>query len=149
MKKYFLVCLILFWGCRYQSDISQPPIPPCEHRGSNIAKYLEGAERQSETDDQRKEILKALRDLLVLSPDEMLRQRYADYQLEPRKWTAVKLLHSYFVPTIPCMEGNRQTFYFLEHTEKLYKNATTPEAQEEIVKHIKKIKSTIEENGTQ
>ena len=63
-----------------------------------VVAYLAEAERQSETDDQRQEIEKALRDMLTLSPGELRKRRYADYQGNPQKWSVTTLLTRYFVP---------------------------------------------------
>ena len=107
--------------------------------------FLDGADRQSETDEQRREILKTLHDLLSLCPKELLARRYANYAAEPDKWTAVELLHSYFVPVNPCMEDGIQTFYILKHTEELYQNSSNPDARKIIKQHIKMIKKAIGE----
>jgi hypothetical protein len=71
----------------------------CRDKGPNtVIAYLQGAERQSEDLDQRREIEKALNDMLTLSPDELRKRRYANYQMEPGAWTIIQLLHGYFVP---------------------------------------------------
>ena len=71
----------------------------CRDKGPNtVVAYLQGAERQSEDLDQRREIEKALNDILTLSPDELRARRYANYQMEPGAWTIIQLLHRYFVP---------------------------------------------------
>lgn len=77
-----------------------PWLPTCgrEAAPNAVAAYLEGAERQSETDDQRREIRRALQDMLDLDAKALAARRYADYQLRPGRWTAIQVLERYFVP---------------------------------------------------
>jgi hypothetical protein len=70
----------------------------CQHsRPNTVVTFLEGADQQWETQGQGREIEKALNDMLMLSPDELRKQRYANYQMQPGAWTIIELLHRYFV----------------------------------------------------
>jgi hypothetical protein len=77
---------------------------------NTVAAYLDGAERQAETDEQRREIARALHDALELTPDELRERRYAGYGMNPDAWTAVELLSHHFVPTTP-MTLEETSFY--------------------------------------
>ena len=71
----------------------------CRHAGPNtVVVYLEGADQQWETQEQGREIEKALNDMLTLSPDELRNRRYANYQMQPGAWTIIDILHKYFLP---------------------------------------------------
>ncbi len=85
--------------------------------GSRVVLYLEGAEVQYETPGQRVEILRALTDLSTLPPDALCARHYADYGLEPGRWTIGELLLHYVVSnplqTIPdeptfCKDADAQ-----------------------------------------
>jgi hypothetical protein len=74
----------------------------CRDKGPNtVVAYLQGAERQSEDMDQRREIEKALNDMLTVSPDELRKRRYANYQMQPGAWTIIDVFHKYFLPSKP------------------------------------------------
>src|SRR5271166_4222658 len=63
-----------------------------------IADYLNGADLQCEAQEQHKEIRRALSDMLVLKPKELLKKRYCDYQMHHNQWNAIEILQHYFVP---------------------------------------------------
>jgi hypothetical protein len=65
---------------------------------NEAVRHLKGAERQVETDDQEQEIRRALEDLATLSPADLRNKRYADYSMQPARWTLAMLLQKYFVP---------------------------------------------------
>lgn len=79
-----------------------PANSSARHELNQVVLCLDGAERQSETDEQRQEILRALEDLRALDPATLKRRRYADYDNTPGRWTLVELLRKYFVPRKPC-----------------------------------------------
>jgi hypothetical protein len=62
---------------------------------------LSDAERQTETDEQRREIQRALQDMLEKSPSELRQIRYPDYTGRENKWSVIQLLQHYFVPNPP------------------------------------------------
>jgi hypothetical protein len=107
----------------------------CSHqsaqtRGDNeVVLYLAQAERQSETDDQRREVRRALEDLLTLPPDQLRQRRYADYQMHPNQWTLPTLLMRHFVP--PELHSI--------DTEALYRDAQAPIAKDAIRAQIRAI----------
>ncbi len=88
--------------------------------------YLEGAERQSESDDQRREIRRALQDMLDLDPKALAARRYADYQLRPGRWTAIQVLERY------CVPGTRTAL----GPATFYDDVKKPAAQEAVRKHL-------------
>ena len=99
---------------------------------NEVVRYLKGAERQNETDDQRREIRHALEDLATLPPAELRKKRYADYSMKPGQWSLATLLHKYFVPPEP-------------HTideARLYEDAQRPEARASVKAQI----AAIDEN---
>jgi hypothetical protein len=75
---------------------------------NSVAAFLTNAERQSETDEQRREIQRALRDMLDEPVAELRQKRYADYEGQPNKWSINELLQHYFVPNPPAvLDGQR------------------------------------------
>jgi hypothetical protein len=107
----------------------------CRDKGPNtVVAYLQGAERQSEDTDQRREIEKALNDMLTLTPDELRKRRYANYQMEPGAWDIIYLLHRYFVP---------QKLRGLDET-RFYRDVTDPASQAIIRDHLQRVRMRIE-----
>lgn len=96
---------------------------------NEVVRYLKGAERQVETDDQELEIRRALEDLATLSPADLRKKRYADYSMQPGRWTLAMLLHKYFVP------AELQTI----DEDRLYQDAQQPEARAVVKSHIRAI----------
>ena len=85
--------------------------PGCAPASGNVvAAYLNGAERQTETDQQRQDIGRALNDLLGLSSAELRARRYPDYQGKPEAWTAAELIQKYYVP-VNAMKLDEDRFY--------------------------------------
>ncbi|HEY9157285.1 hypothetical protein [Candidatus Binatus sp.] len=68
-------------------------------RPRNIVEdYLNGAEEQSETDEQRVVIKQAFLDMLIEPIESLRKKRYPDYQMHPHKWPITEVLYHYFVP---------------------------------------------------
>ena len=89
---------LILLPCHFNCSLAEAFLT-CRDKGPNtVVVYLQGAERQSEDLDQRREIEKALNDMLTLTPDELRARRYANYQMEPGAWTIIQFLHRYFVP---------------------------------------------------
>jgi len=86
-----LVALALVAGCATLAPAAAPS------RNSVVA-YLDGAERQAESADQEREIVRALEDLRSLPPAALAERRYADYTMAPARWTLAELVARYFVP---------------------------------------------------
>lgn len=72
--------------------------------------FLDGADRQAETLEQRCEIRKVLTDMLALPAEQLRARRYANYQMEQDAWTAPELLCAYFLPSRP-MKLDVNDFY--------------------------------------
>ena len=62
-----------------------------------VVSLLKSAERQAETDEQRREIQRGLRNMLDQSPSELQKMRYADYAGQANVWSITQLLQHYFV----------------------------------------------------
>jgi hypothetical protein len=97
---------------------------------NQVGLYLDGAERQAETDEQRLEILRALEDLRTLTPAALKQRRYADYENKPEQWTLVQLLQKYFVPRQLCSIDE----------ETLYQDAQSPRAREVVEQQIRALR---------
>jgi hypothetical protein len=87
--------------------------------------YLNGAELQVETDDQRQEIKQALQDMLNLSPEELEKKRYKNYRMEANQWTLVELLQAYYFPQKPMA---------LDDSIALYRETSDPKVRQIISK---------------
>jgi len=98
------------------------PSTPGPEKQNEVVLYLEGAERQTETEEQQRELFRALEDLRTLDAAKLKSKRYADYQNVPEKWTLAELLQKYFVP--------RRLHRI--HEESLYLDAQSPGAREVI-----------------
>ena len=105
----------------------------CRDKGPNtVVAYLQGAEQQWEDMDQQREVEKALNDMLKLTPDELRKRRYANYQLEPGAWTILQLLHRYFV--------SRGLVYIDE--SRFYRDIADPAAQAVIRDHLQHMRES-------
>jgi hypothetical protein len=69
---------------------------------NSVAVFLEKAERQTETEEQRLEVHRALSDMLTKTPVELRQTRYADYTGKANQWPVTQLLQRYFVPSPPA-----------------------------------------------
>ena len=106
----------------------------CRHAGPNtVVVYLQGADQQWETQEQGREIERALNDMLTLSPDELRNRRYANYQMQPGAWTTIELLHRYFVS---------RGLVYVDET-RFYQDVTDPAAQAVIRQHLQDVKKSI------
>ena len=63
-----LLLTCLHAACNHEGP---SPVSPSSNTENSIDTFLKNAERQSETDDQRREIQRALRDMLNKSPEEL------------------------------------------------------------------------------
>jgi inorganic pyrophosphatase/exopolyphosphatase len=66
--------------------------------GNAVLEYLTGAEIQYETEEQKQNIVQALRDMSELSAEELSRKRYKDYSGKPGGWDLQTLLYRHVVP---------------------------------------------------
>jgi hypothetical protein len=90
-------CIQCMCSCGHGSPATTSP-----NVGNSVAAFLNRAERQAETDEQRAEIQRALRDMLVKPPAQLRQIRYADYAGQESKWSITELLQHYFVPNPPA-----------------------------------------------
>lgn len=77
----------------------------CERRPSepnSVALFLQGADFQAESAEQKKEVLRALDDALQKTPTELRQSRYADFDGRPGARDIVQLLSGHFVPPRPA-----------------------------------------------
>lgn len=72
-------------------------------RENRVVTFLTVAELQIETADQRKELKRALEDILKLSPEQLQKRRYANYRMENGVWTLPKILSAYYLPNKPML----------------------------------------------
>ena len=126
----FLYSVILFAsllisGCSENS----PSKTSITYKDNVVAAFFNEAELQIETNDQRQELTRALQDMLTLTSDKLRAQRYANYQLEPGKWTLNEILSRYYYARPPLA--------FHKH---LYEDATKDKAKEKINEALKKLK---------
>jgi hypothetical protein len=93
---------------------------------NTVEDFLNGAEKQSETDDQRAVIKQAFLDMLNEPIESLRKKRYPDYQLHAHKWPITKVLTSYFLPDSPAEFDN----------DEFFRDVKKPEAQEMIQKWL-------------
>jgi hypothetical protein len=125
-----LFVLILNGACAHSEQPSSSPASSLT-RSNEVVRYLGGAELQAENDQQLAEIKRALGDLLILSPVELAKRRYADYTGKPDQWLLGQLLVKYYVPA-RAPDG-------FESEAKLYRDAQAKEAKEVIRKLLNKL----------
>lgn len=85
------MALALVAGCATMAPAAAPS-------RNTVVAYLDGAERQAESADQEREIVRALEDLRSLPAAALAERRYADYAMSPARWTLAELVTRYFVP---------------------------------------------------
>jgi len=102
--------LLLSLPCFYCGCEHSGTPAPAPDKNNSVVAFLKSAERQSETDDQRKEIQRALRDMLDKSAAELRRTRYADYAGQADAWSITQLLEHYFVPNPPAVLDDQRFF---------------------------------------
>ena len=100
-KIWFLfVLLVLAIGCQ-KSETKKKNV---------VIEFLRFAELQIETQDQIKELKRALKDILELQPNQLQERRYSDYQMHKETWTLPQILSAYYVPQQP-VSLNSDHFY--------------------------------------
>jgi hypothetical protein len=120
-----LVLAVILTSCsqwRHADSIERPNV---------LAQYLNGAERQSETDEQRNDIRRALTDMLEKDPSILRTLRYPDYQGNPSAWSIVDVLRKYFVPIQPMQLD----------PELVYRDVSMPAAKEAIRRQLSSLAS--------
>ncbi len=89
---------------------------------NTVEDYLNGAEEQSETDDQKAVIKQAFVDMLNEPIESLRKKRYPDYQLHPHQWPATEVLYRYIVPD-PLISFD---------DDELFRDVKKPQAREMI-----------------
>jgi len=84
---------------------------------NTVEDYLNGAEQQSETDEQRAVIKQAFADMLNEPVASLRKKRYPDFQLHPHQWPITELLSSYIVPVAPVWFEDDELFRDLRKPE--------------------------------
>jgi hypothetical protein len=117
-----LICIAIF-------------MPACtaSHEPNSVAKYLSHADRQYETNAQKLEIERALRDMLEMNSDQLKKQRYADYQGHAGAWPITTLLERYFLPVPPVV---------LE-TDRFYQDVSKSEARKAVKKQLSALEKSV------
>ena len=92
-----------------------------------VEDYLNGAEEQSETDDQKAVIRQAFADMRYEPVATLRKKRYPDYQMHLHKWPITEVLYSYFVP---------DPGYIGFDDDEFFRDVKKPEAQEVIKKWL-------------
>ena len=86
-------------------------IPTASGREQNqIIAFLGRAEFQAENDQQRREVVRALMDVLTKPTAELRANRYSNYEGQAEVWSLTELLQHYFVPNPPAALDEK-TFY--------------------------------------
>jgi hypothetical protein len=102
--------LVLLLSCSCCGRKQGGTSSPAADQDNSVAAFLKNAERQSETDEQRKDIQRALRDMLDKSPAELRQMRYPDYAGQANAWSITQLLQHYFVPNPPAALDEQRFF---------------------------------------
>jgi hypothetical protein len=108
-----LSALCFCYSCAHHAG-SRVPAPA--EKANSVAVFLNNAERQAETDEQRRDIQRALRDMLDKPPAELRQLRYPDYAGKANTWSITQFLQRYFVPSPPAVL-DEEGFYKDIHTE--------------------------------
>lgn len=123
-----LACAIAACSDNRAPQVSQPPAV-----ANSVSAFLERAERQSETDDQRREIQRALRDTLEKPEEELRAMRYSDYSGRANAWSVTELLTHYFVPNPPAALDQ----------DRFFQDVRAPEARAAIQHQLDEITSSL------
>lgn len=104
---------------------------------NTVEDYLNGAEEQVETDDQRAVIKQAFFDMLNEPTESLRKKRYPDYQMQPHKWPITEVLTSYFLPDSSAGFDD----------DEFFRDVKKPEAQEMIHKWLDHMNNPDGRNG--
>lgn len=103
------------------------------YKANAVVQYLDGAELQAETDAQRREIARALQDMLKKPAAQLRAQRYAGDSGKPGELSITDLLRAHFVPTRPASLDANQ----------FYREVRQPEARAAIRKQLESVKRAL------
>lgn len=118
--------------CLYSAGCTRTPAAAPSAVNTVVA-YLRGAELQAETNDQRREVLRALDDLLDKSPAELRNARYSDTSGHKDTRTVIEMLRAHFVPEQPTALD----------PERFYQDVATPEARSVIQMQRERVRAAI------
>ena len=104
---------------------------------NTVEDYLNGAEEQFETDDQKIVIKQAFVDMLYEPIESLRKKRYPDYQMHPNKWPITEVLYRYFVPD-PLISFDGDEFF---------RDVKKPEAREMIQEWLHHMENPDGKNG--
>lgn len=93
---------------------------------NTVEDYLNGAEEQCETDDQRAVIRQAFVDMRYEPVESLRRKRYPDYQMHAHRWPITEVLYRYFVANPPISFDD----------DEFFRDVKKPAAQEMIQKWL-------------
>jgi hypothetical protein len=134
LRRFAFLCVaigILVGGCCGRS-LAETPRSVSNH----VAAFLNNAERQTETDEQRVVVRGALGDMLRNGPFQLKLIRYPDYSGTPNMWSITELLEHYFVPSHP-MSIDQDAFY---------RDVASPDAKQAIQKQLALLSHAIRGN---
>jgi hypothetical protein len=100
--------------------------PDASRPRNAVEDYLNGAEEQVETDDQKAVIKQAFLDMLYEPVESLRKKRYPDYQMHPDKWPITEVLYRYFVSD-PIIDFEDDEFF---------RDVKKPKAREVIQKWV-------------
>lgn len=118
-KIWFLCALLLLTACHNHSQLP-----------NHLYQYLEGAELQYETIENKEEIRHVLNDMLHLSSDELKRKKYKNYR-GITEWPAHYVIERYFVP-------NSQKFL---DKDTFYEELAEPKTKKSIHKWLEEVEA--------
>lgn len=118
-KRHFLIIGLVFILMCCQSTNKQ----------NSVTLYLSSAEIQCEGDEQKANIVHALKDVLHLSEDQLRKQRYKDYEGNEQQWDLPTLVKKHFVT-----DANHKSL-----GDNFYHEIKEKHAQLEVKKILKKI----------
>jgi hypothetical protein len=105
---------------------------------NTVEDYLNGAEEQFETDDQKAVIKQAFVDMRYEPVESLRKKRYPDYQMHPHRWPITEVLSRYFVPDPGYLDFDGDEFF---------RDVKKPEAREMIQKWLDHMDNPDGRNG--
>ena len=124
-------CLIIFGifilGCPSDPKTDKQNAP------NSVVEFFDGAERQTETSEDRLKVRNALNDILTLTADSLRTRRYADYQGTAGAWSVTTVLEKHFVAHHP-MELD---------TVRFYSDCRSDDARKLIERHLAEVAAAI------
>jgi uncharacterized membrane protein len=129
-----LLCGMFFLGACAATQTGTQASGTAAASGNIVVSWFAGAELQTETRSQLREIRKALNDMLALPVPQLQARRYADYQMKPDQWTLDQLLNAYFLSA----SGGQQ-----EIDSRFYKDIKKAQAQDILREKLREVEAAI------